>query len=93
MKVSCKKSAFECGDLLKLSHAQQHYLDSGSYMVRSVDGRRLLRRLQIIGVDPVSGYLLVMESYADNYPYKKLFILSPKGETEKYKGQMFQEIS
>jgi len=93
MKALCTKSAFVCSNPLKLSLAQQNYLDSGTYEVTSMDGMKLLRKLQVIGIDPDTGYLLIMESYADHYPYKKLFVLSPEGKTEKHKGQMFQNIS
>ncbi|MDD3013138.1 MAG: hypothetical protein PHC34_05490 [Candidatus Gastranaerophilales bacterium] len=93
MKVLSQKSALHSDDPLKLSQAQRNYLDSGTYEVTSIDGKKLLRRLEVIGIDPNSGFLLIMESYADNYPYIKQFILSPEGKTEKYKGQMFKYIN
>gem|GEM_PF-3212819 len=93
MKVLSKKSALNCDDKFRLSLAQQNYLDSGTYEVTSFEGMKLLRRLRVVGIDSNSGYLLIMESYADNYPYKKLLLLSPEGKTEKYKGQMYQNIN
>ena len=93
MNVLSKKSALGCGGQLKLSLAQLNYLDSGTYVVTSLEGKKLLRELEVVGIDPDTGNLLIMESYADNYPYKKTFILSQEGKTEKYKGQMFKNIS
>jgi len=88
-----EKMTCGCTGSLNLSQAQQNYLDSGTYEIKSVEGKKLFRRLQIVGMDPGTGNLLILESYTDNYPYKKLFIISPNGNTEKYKGQIFQNVS
>lgn len=93
MKVLNINAGLNSLDDLTLSHAQQNYLIQGSYGFKSINGQKLIRMLQIIGIDKISGDLLILEKCSDDYPFRKLFILSTEGETKKYKGQSFLQVS
>ncbi len=77
---------------LKISEEQRNFLISGTYKVLSAFGTSLLRKLQIIGSDPDSGNILVRETYSDATGYSRIFVLSPDGKTEKYRGQFFAVV-
>ncbi len=77
---------------LEISEAQRNFLISGTYQILSAFGTCLFRKLQIIGCNPYSGDVLVRETYSGSSCYKKLFVLSPDGKTEKYKGQQFSKV-
>lgn len=78
---------------IKLSHAQQNYLIHGTYALQSVNGQKFNRILQVVGIDNSTGDLLILEKCSDDYPYKRMFVLSADGETKKYKGQSFLQVS
>ncbi|MEI7474132.1 MAG: hypothetical protein WCK67_05075 [bacterium] len=81
-----------CTNPLKLSKAQQKYLQSSNYEVNLDSGGKFERKLLVIGTDPYSGNVLVKETYSGLYNYQKLFILSECGLAEKFKGQKFLNI-
>ena len=92
MKVGNHMSTITSSNPLKISDEQKNFLITGTYEILSNFGSSFFRKLQVIGQDPDSGKVLVKETYSGNHPYNKLFVLSPEGRSEKYRGQLFQNV-
>lgn len=70
-----------------ISSQQKNYLDDGTYCLNSLDGRPFKRIRKLMALNPFSGNILVKEKVCCNdYNYEKVFVITPDGRPEKFKG-------
>ncbi len=74
----------------KASKRQKKYLEESTYNLTTPGGRNFERTFELLAQSILSGKILVKEKMAfGSDQYEKVYVLSPEGETEKYRGENF----
>lgn len=90
MKEKELSFVFSHSNPLTASTEQEAYLNSGSYIIPTSEGKIFKRIRELLALNPSSGNILVKEkTYCDDYNYEKMVVVSRDGKPEKFKGENF----